>query len=578
MKTTALYATLAVLLALALASAPAAADTTPDKSRSDEDLLRELDRTIEQKGRYQARREQTARRLKTQAAKATGAKRVELYKSVYSTYAHYQTDSARRYLMKLAALPEARTDRRLQTFLRLSRAEILAMEGMYTDALECADYARRTGATATDPQLRLDYYRVQRTLHGWMADYAAEPEMRQTLAEETQRYRDSILLTDRTPSSRRIVEADNAIAAGQYRTALTLLEPCLDSTRSELPDPYLCYTLAHAAIASGDTARAVRYLALTATADLRNGTTEYQALPQLAKLMHARGDIGRAYAYLLCSMEDAAFCKARLRSVEASDIFPVVSRAYEQMAREQRRHSRTFIAVLAVMLVAACAGTFLLRRQTVRLKQLRRKQAQTNERLREQNEATERANATLQDTYARLRSTNEELQQTLAELRHTNETLRLSDKVKEEYIARYLNRCRSYMDTLGELRRMVMRMLKEKRTAELIDRLKSEDLLKGEQEKFSADFDSAFLTLFPGFIDNFNALLEPEARIYPKRTGRLTTELRIYALIRLGVTDTAQIAHFLNNSTATIYSYRSKIRRKALDEGGIPFEERVQTL
>lgn len=577
MRTTTLYAMLTLLLALA-ADTLSAHGATPAKERADEELLKELDRTIEQKDNYQNRREQAARRLKAQAARAKGTRRVELYKSLYTTYAHYQTDSARRYLMKLSALPEARTDAKLQTFLLLSRAEILAVEGMYTDALHYADEARRADVLSTDSQLRLDYYRTQRTLHGWMADYAAEPETREMLAEATQCYRDSILQTDRTPSSRRIVEADNAIAAGRYREAIALLEPYLDSVRSGQTDTYVAYTMAHAALASGDTTKAVRYLALTATADLRNGTTEYQALPQLAKLMHARGDIRRAYAYLLCSMEDAAFCKARLRSVEASDIFPVVSRAYEQMAREQRSHSRIFTAVLALMLVAACAGTFMLLRQTLRLKHSRRRQALTNEQLRRQNEATARANATLQATYAKLSATNEKLQQTLAELQQTNETLRMSDKMKEEYIARYLNRCRSYLDTLAELRRMVVRMLKEKRHAELIDRLKSEELLKGEQEKFSADFDAAFLTLFPDFIDNFNAMLEPEARIYPKRSGRLTTELRIYALIRLGVTDTAQIAHFLNNSTATIYSYRSKIRRKALDESGTPFEERVQTL
>ena len=107
--------------------------------------------------------------------------------------------------------------------------------------------------------------------------------------------------------------------------------------------------------------------------------------------------------------------------------------------------------------------------------------------------------------------------------------------------------------------------------------LKSETIVAEEQKNFYADFDNAFLTLFPHFIENFNNLLEPEARIVPKKNEQLNTELRIFALIRLGVTESTRIAHFLNYSLATIYNYRSKYRNKALCEKN-EFEKRIEEL
>ena len=135
---------------------------------------------------------------------------------------------------------------------------------------------------------------------------------------------------------------------------------------------------------------------------------------------------------------------------------------------------------------------------------------------------------------------------------------------KEEYIARYLNRCRDYLDSLADYRRTTLRLVKEKRLEELVKKANSEQVIRKEQDAFYADFDQAFLTLFPDFIEKFNALLQPTERVVPKHDNHLNTELRIYALIRLGVADSARIAHFLNFSLTTVYNYRSKMRNKAL--------------
>ena len=201
---------------------------------------------------------------------------------------------------------------------------------------------------------------------------------------------------------------------------------------------------------------------------------------------------------------------------------------------------------------------------------MRRKQALSNQQLAEANEQMKVANLKLQEALDEVGRTNEELQRTYSQLRMT-------DKMKEEYIARYLNRCRMYLDQLSEFRSTTLRLIKNHRYDDIAQSQQKALNAKTEQAQFYADFDAAFLTLFPNFVEAFNALLQPDHNIQVKKHGQLNTELRIYALIRLGIHDTSRIAHFLDYSTATVYNYRSKIRNKALCAPEL-FEQQVATL
>ena len=198
-----------------------------------------------------------------------------------------------------------------------------------------------------------------------------------------------------------------------------------------------------------------------------------------------------------------------------------------------------------------------LRKQMLKLRQMRQKQSLYNKQLSAANQQMHEANEKLQVALQEVKRTNEELQNTYSQLRMT-------DKVKEEYIARYLNRCRMYLDQLTEFRSATLRLVKNRHFEELANQLKRDLNAKTEQAQFYEDFDAAFLTLFPDFVASFNALLQPEHQLSVKKNGLLNTELRIYALIRLGIHDTTRIAHFLDYSTATVYNYRSKIRNKAI--------------
>lgn len=540
---------------LAVPSALSAQDSLEVEART-EQLLRELDRCVGEKSDYHRRRAKQITDLKDDAGHAKGMTRVNLYQEIYELYAHFQTDSAQVYLNKLSALDETRRSPSLRAYVAIGQAEILAVAGLYAEAAESLAAARKLLIDPDDKELLLFYYRTQRTLYGWMADYTAMPGPYKEYTTRMSHYRDTLLMLEGKGYSRDIVLADKANAEGHPREALSILSPYKNEVRPDTPDPYICFTLYQAYRALGRRHESLYYLTLTAIADLQRGITEYQALPLLAQQLYLEGDLDRAYEYLVCSMEDAAYCKAMLRAVEVSKIFPIIDKQYKAQQAVSVRNRRVLLVILTLLLIVLSAGIFYLRKQMKRLHATRRQQRETNARLADTNRQLEQANARMQDALARLQ---------------------LSDKVKVEYIARYLDRCRGYLDTMTGMQHSLARLFKERRMEELARQLKSNEWIHKEQERLYTDFDAAFLTLFPDFIEKFNALLKPEEQIIPRHEGRLNTELRIFALIRLGITDTPRIAHFLSSSTATVYSYRSKLRYKARGDHSL-LEERVRNL
>lgn len=523
-------------------------------------LLCTLDDVImNHKMQYREQRLKQINQLKAQARSATGYNKYNLYKEIFDLYSHFQTDSAQVYICKMRQLPAYKTDVVMQATLHIAQAEIMAVSALYAEALNELDKVPRSLINAEHIELRLYYYRIKRTIYGWMCTYYTKAsEQHQLWEEKTMNYRDSLLSFETIKNlNRDIVLADKYNALGQPQKAINMLKPYAAQASEATPHPYVCFTLAQAYLLKGNRAKGVYYLTLTAIADLHNATCEYQALPMLAQILFDNGDVERAYSYLLCSMEDASYCKAGLRSIEASNIFPIIDKQYKQREKEQRQRDHVLMYALVALSFVLIGVVLYLRKQMQKLREMRQQQTRNNAELAAANQRMHEANEKLQAALQEVKNTNEELQNTYSQLRMT-------DKVKEEYIARYLNRCRMYLDQLAEFRSSTLRLIKNRHFEEVANQLKRDLNAKVEQTQFYADFDAAFLTLFPDFVSSFNALLQPEHQLTVKKNGLLNTELRIYALIRLGIHDTTRIAHFLDYSTATVYNYRSKIRNKAI--------------
>lgn len=175
-------------------------------------------------------------------------------------------------------------------------------------------------------------------------------------------------------------------------------------------------------------------------------------------------------------------------------------------------------------------------------------------------------NKKLSLTRQKLADANNDLTRVNDELNAANKNLIKTDRIKEEYIARFLERCRSYLDALENYRHSLLKLAKNNQLDALMRQLKDHTHVSDEQQRFYQDFDKAFLDIHPNFVENFNNLLKEEERVYPKSDCSLTTEMRIFALIRLGINDSNKIAHFLNYSLATIYNYRSRITNKSIHD------------
>ena len=265
--------------------------------------------------------------------------------------------------------------------------------------------------------------------------------------------------------------------------------------------------------------------------DIQLAIKEYIALPRLAQILFSRGDIDRAHAYLNQSMRDAVFCGARLRTMEVTEIYPIVSEAYKIKERGNQKVQNLLLLCFTVLILFLIGTTIYIYRQMKKIAEARHALARANE-----------------------------------QLVHVNEELSQSNLIKQQYIAHYLDQCTMYLDKLEDYRRSLANLAISSKINELFKAIKSERFIEEERAKFYRSFDETFLNLFPNFVESFNALLIEEERIHPKPGELLSPELRIFALIRLGITDSNKIARFLRYSLNTIYIYRSKVRNKALGD------------
>lgn len=169
-----------------------------------------------------------------------------------------------------------------------------------------------------------------------------------------------------------------------------------------------------------------------------------------------------------------------------------------------------------------------------------------------------------------LAANNEKLQSLNARLEELNHDLVESNLIKEEYIGQLFNLCSSYINDAEKNRIRILGKLKSGKNKEVQEQL-DQSTMKEDLSKLFYNFDMIFLELFPDFIERFNALLRPGEHIEVKGDNLLSPELRIYALVRLGINDSVKIASFLHYSPQTVYNYRMKTRNRS----DLPKEEFV---
>lgn len=517
-------------------------------------LLNELDEVIAHKDDYHRQVQHRIDSLRKELSSNKIDRRYDIYSEIYDCYNNYQIDSALHYISLIMDLPDVKNDRSKLIVTNLKQAVSYGLIGDFSTAMQIIDTLNVVGVTN---EIRSEYFHTCRTVYGWHSEYVKDFERgNNRYASLTQSFRDSILTYEEPGVRRSNVLADNFIVNGEADAAIDILLGIIAKAKNE-QKVYAYYNLAQCYRIKGDEDKYAMYLALTAISDIKNGVTEYTALPELANLMLKMGNVSRAYNYLFCSMEDAHFCNSALRAIEVNTIFPIIDKEYRDQQRRTQDFEHIMLTGVSVFSVILIVALFYLQKQMRRTKTMKEKLSEANKRLAVANNKLEVANSQLEIFNTQLGENNDMLSK-------ANDVLQGTNKIKEEYIAHYLEMCRSYMDTFENFRRSLLKLAKNNQLQDMLKLLKSDEVMEDEQKRFFADFDKSFLSIHPDFIKEFNSLLREDSRLVPKKGELLNTELRIYALIRLGVDDSAMIAHFLNYSMPTIYNYRSRIRNCSL--------------
>lgn len=526
-------------------------------------LLLVLDKAISERGLYEQHKLQRIALIKEELQRPglQDEQRYHINNTLYDEYEAYICDSAIHYADENLRIATRLGNKRWIHRAMLNKTHLLAVAGLYSEARELLDSLSRE--TLQGEELT-DYYVNNENICLYQAEYAIGRHYVSSYLKRANSYRDSILAIVPTGSYRHtITYAPLMIDKGEGEKAIELLEAYLPNLSPDTRQYAITTSiLAFAYYTDQNREKEKEFRIRSAIADMRAVVKENYSLGALSELLYADGQIERANRYIKVSMEDASVYTTRLRSLQSSKMLPLIDRAYQQEKEIQQQKLKNLtlgIGLLSLFLLLAVVHVI---RQMRKLSMAQR--------------ALKQANRSLQELNEELKSLNNGLTQANLSQQDTNQSLCEANRIKEEYLGRFLSQCSGYIDKLEEYRRMLNKHAAAGKLEELYRALKSNSFANNELKEFYHSFDASFLRIFPNFIEDFNRLLPPEEQIVPKNNELLSTELRIFALIRLGITDSSRIAGFLRYSITTIYTYRSKLKKKALCKE--EFEEQVMQI
>lgn len=507
-------------------------------------LLAVLDKVVQQSDHYENAKKQHIAFIKERLSNRELSQE-EIYHinlQLFNEYEAYICDSARHYINQNLAIAKNLGRQDLLNESLLKKAHILATSGLYAEGVKLLESVDKSSLSN---KLLADYYMAFENIYLYHAEYAQDDEYRPEYLNKMNAYRDSILqfATEGTYQYM-ITKGPVLFDRNQKKEAEVFLNDFLSQVSPDTRE-YAIITSILAFICQYSSQPELRkvYLVKSAIADVKAVVKENNSLRELAEILYEEADIERANNYMKKSMADASFYNARLRNVQASKMLPVIDRSYQLEKEMQRRKLQTFLWVISFLSLFLILTIAYIVRQMKKLAKARREVLCAN------NE---------------LQKLNTELLEANHQQKQMNDSLRESNCIKEEYIGRFLGLCSTYIDKLETYQRMLNKKAASGKLEELYKTLKSSQFIDDELKEFYQNFDSSFLNIFPDFVECFNLLLPESEKIVPKQGERLTTELRIFALIRLGITDSAKIASFLRYSITTIYTYRSKLKNRSL--------------
>ena len=526
-------------------------------------ILQCIDEAISVSDQYVQKKKERIAYLKSRADQAeTLSAKYELTYQLYAEYLPFVNDSAIYYLERCSDIAlQMGDDSKAGGCLSLT-ALCCSNAGMYVESEAILKTINPEKLHGIDLGL---YYYASGHISGELAYYGKFENMRRQYAETSTNY--FLLAQKYLPVGHKYYnQCREMLAQGRkdFRQALAINNEWLHNVKPGSAEyalisfyRYLDYK------ALGDSIQMMYSLGESVLADIRNAVMDQGSMWEMANLLMANGDVDRSYRYICFTSDCADRFGSRQRLSYISPLLSRIAQVYkakEERSNRSLRYTITAISILSLLLLIALVYVHRKRNQL----------AITRDHL-------ALSNNKLQDTNAQLSSLNNQLSSLNSQLTTLNSQLSEANRVKDEYVGRFLSLCSIYIDKLEDIRKKVIKRVKNRQYAELVELTRSVEFSNKESNELYANFDTAFLQLFPTFVDDFNALLKPQNRITQPDNNTLNTPIRIFALIRLGISDSSKIAEFLHYSVNTIYNYRANIKNGAVGDR-TEFEDKVKKI
>ncbi len=477
----------------------------------------------------------------------------DLNVSIAREFEPYQFDSTiNYYYWNLGIARELHDEYRVSESL-IALGRVHATAGYYLDANNLLNVQLDT--LALDDALLNDYYWAQYSLNNQMCRESGG--VVPTSAQRVEYYRSRLLEILSVDSFRyRILRVRQFLERGELDKAERVLVGMLDDKVDTDEQILVAYHLSEVYERKKNNELQLHFATLAALGEVRLAVRDNLALNALAVSLFDNGEVARAFRLSQATLDFALAYNGKSRVWQVASILPTIESAYR--AKQQKQNNQIYIFMTVVLVLAMMLVVIHLVQRI-------------------QREKLDRTQQQLQEANRNLVENNEHLQEAISQLSQLNGDIAEANAVKEEYIALFLRVYSECIDKMEGLQRRVRKLATHENLVELKRELSKSDLVDEELVHFYEMFDNAFLRLYPNFVSEFNSLLEEDARIELKKDEKLNTELRIFALIRLGINDSSKIAALLRYSVNTIYNYRAKVKNKACVSRE-EFEERIKKI
>jgi chaperonin cofactor prefoldin len=520
---------------------------------ANDSLLDQLALTIEKTPEYDAATVKKIDGLKHTLQISDGSPETtfKLYQEIYEQYKSFNFDSAYEYAIKMTQAAKRTGNLSLLNVARLDVSFVLLSGGLYK---ETYDSLSAISIQGSDSSFKSAYYILWGRYYYDIAQYDFDQYHSASYDIKGNTYLDSgIAFVPRNSFEYYYYIGLREFKKDHLDSAFLFLNKIID-------DPRLTYhqvaltasTLSTIYLRKGDENKAIALLARAADADIRSSTKEAVAIFHLAEELYKIGDIRHASIFIDNGIINAQFYDAKQRKLEASTILPLIEAGRINGIESKKNMLIRYSIIVTALMLLLVILSYIILKQVKRLKQ---------------------AQQALAETHAQQKNINLQLSAANKTLGELNEKLADSNKIKEKYIGYFFNADSDYHIKIEKIKQSIEKKLYDKKYDDINFYLNKIDSRK-EKEDLINNFDKLFLALFPNFPAQINALLRPEERIQLKEGELLNTDMRIFALMRMGITDPEKIASILDYSVKTIYTYKSKIKSKS-DVPNEEFEEKI---